>query len=495
MQLDPDDFEQARQARDPRYDGRLFIGVLTTGIYCRPVCPVRIPRKENIRLYATAAAAAEAGFRPCLRCRPESSPGTPAWLGTSHTVSRALQLIAQGALADGRVGELAQQLGIGPRHLTRLFQQHLGVSPLTVANTQRLHFAKNLIDETRLSMAQICYAAGFSSVRRFNAVFQQVYGRSPLSLRKQGKIAGEEVPDGIRIRLHYRPPFDWRIMLVYLSTRAIPGVEHVTEDSYSRTIVCNGEAGEIHLRFLSDAHAVLLTVILENTRYLQQVVERVRIMFDLKAVSADIDSFFAQDASLADAVARHPGIRVPVAWDGFEVAVRAIIGQQVSVKGATTLVSRLALTTGTPYGSATDDSLNRVFPSPAVLAQASLDGLGITTRRIVAIQALAVAVRDGELRFDGSMDSAEFCARIVQIPGIGPWTAQYIAMRALGDPDAFPDADLILLRAAAKDGDALTPKQLQQRSQAWRPWRAYVVMLLWQDYAWRKALTQTPEER
>ena len=485
QQLDPDDFEQARQARDPRYDGRIFIGVLTTGIYCRPVCPVRIPRKENIRLYSSAAAAAEAGFRPCLRCRPESSPGTPAWLGTSHTVARALQQIAQGALAQGSVADLAAQLGVGARHLGRLFQLHLGVSPLAVANTQRLHFAKKLIDETQLPMADICYAAGFSSVRRFNAVFQQVYGRAPLSLRRQGGAENEEAPDGIHIRLPYRPPFDWPAMLAYLATRAIPGVEAVGEDGYSRTFVLDGEAGEIHLRFSRERHEALLTIVFVNTRVLQQIVERVRLMFDLKAVSVEIDRFFSQDPYLAGAVQRQPGIRVPVAWDGFEVAVRAIIGQQVSVKGATTLVSRLVHAHGEAYASVSGDALNRLFPSPALLATAKLDGLGITTRRIAAIQALAAAVRDGELRFDGSMDTADFCARIVQIPGIGPWTAQYIAMRALSDPDAFPDADLILLRAAADEGETLTPKQLQQRSQAWRPWRAYSVMLLWQDYARR----------
>src|SRR5690606_27943774 len=235
MNLDPDDFEQARQARDPHFDGRVFIGVLTTGIYCRPVCPVRIPRKENIRLFRSAAAAAEAGFRPCLRCRPESSPGTPAWLGSSHTVSRALQLIAAGALDEGSVAQLAARLGIGARQLTRLFRQHLGVTPLAVASTQRLHFAKKLINETALPMSEICFAAGYSSVRRFNAAFLAVYGRAPLALRRQqAERVSQNEHDGLTLKLRWRPPFDWRAMLDYLALRAIPGVERVTTDSYAR---------------------------------------------------------------------------------------------------------------------------------------------------------------------------------------------------------------------------------------------------------------------
>lgn len=486
MNLDPDDFEQARQARDPHFDGRVFIGVVTTGIYCRPVCPVRIPNKENIRLYSTAAAAAEAGFRPCLRCRPESSPGTPAWMGSSYTVSRALQLIARGALDEGSVTSLATALGIGPRQLTRLFQQHLGVTPIAVANTQRLHFAKKLIDETQLPMAQICYAAGFSSIRRFNAVFNEVYGRAPLALRRQAKIAAPIEQRGVQIRLNYRPPFDWRAMLEYLAYRAIPGVESVGKNSYCRTIVINGTQGSLDVRFLEDSHALLLTINVEQTRNLYQIVERVRVMFDLKAVSTEIEKHLSLDPLFAPLTQRYPGIRVPVAWDGFEVAVRAIVGQQVSVKGATTLVSRLARACGAEFTAQDGSDLDRVFPTAAELAEANLDGMGLTTRRIAAIKALAVAVRDGELRFDGSMTTDAFVERSVQIPGIGPWTAQYIALRALNDPDAFPDADLILLRAAAAPGTALTPKTLQVRSQSWRPWRSYAVMLLWREYALSK---------
>jgi len=479
MNLDPDDFEQARQARDPHFDGRVFIGVLTTGIYCRPVCPVRLPRKENIRLFNSAAAAAEAGFRPCLRCRPESSPGTPAWLGSSHTVSRALQLISSGALNEGSVEQLAARLGIGARQLTRLFRQHLGVTPLAVASTQRLHFAKKLINETSLPMADVCFAAGYSSVRRFNATFNSVYGRAPLALRRQQVDRPHPAADdGLILRLHWRPPFDWPAMLGYLALRAIPGVERVTEHSYARTFMMEGVAGDFSVRFQPGCRDLVLTVRCSQTRLLQKIVERVKIMFDLNAASAEVDAWLAQDARLRPLVAATPGIRVPVAWNGFEVAVRAIVGQQVSVKGATTLVSRLAQACGMPYHG-DDQGLSLVFPTPEQVLAQPLQSLGITTRRVAAIHAVAQALLDGELRFDGSMTTDEFVEAVTRIPGIGPWTAQYIALRALNDPDAFPHADLVLLRAAAGEGEVLTPAQLLDRSSAWRPWRAYSVMLLW----------------
>ncbi len=485
MQWHPEEFERARQARDPHFDGRVFIGVLTTGIYCRPVCPARIPRRENIRLFASAAEAAEAGFRPCLRCRPESAPGTPAWLGTSHTVARALQLLAQGVLEEGGMPALARAVGVGERQLARLFQTHLGVSVLAVATTQRLQLAKKLIDETELPMASVCFAAGFSSIRRFNAVFAEVYGRPPLSLRRGRTAASTDTvpPTGITLRLQYRPPFDWAAMLNYLQRRAIPGVEWVTANSYARSLLLDGEPAFLQVQFLPDTHQVLVRLHSSRLQALPFVLERVRVMFDLKAVSADVDAHLAQDPRLRPLVAAFPGTRVPVAWDGFEVAVRAILGQQVSVKAATTLVARLARAHGRPCEAPAGLPLTHVFPSPAELAGASLDGLGITARRITAIQSLARAVQAGELRFDGSMATADFVARIQQIPGIGPWTAQYIALRALNDADAFPHADLILLRAAALPGETLDPAALLALAERWRPWRAYAVLLLWRHHA------------
>jgi AraC family transcriptional regulator of adaptative response / DNA-3-methyladenine glycosylase II len=483
VRLNPDDFETMRQTRDPRFDGQVFIAVVTTGIYCRPICPARIPKKENIRLYRSSAEAAEAGFRPCLRCRPESAPGTPQWLGSSHTVSRALKLISHGALNDGSVEQLAISLGTGVRQLNRLFTEFVGASPLAVANNQKLHLAKKLIDETNLPMAEVCFAAGFSSVRRFNAVFQSVYQRTPLSLRRTGVGVRGALSDVLQLKLHFRPPFDWPAMLRFLAFRAIPGVESVGETTYARTIIVDGTASVLHVQFTLHENWLVLSLPQINAGSLYAIVERVREMFDLKALSHEIDSALAKDTLLRPMILRFPGTRVPVAWDGFEVAVRAIIGQQISVKGATTLVSRLARAYGSTSEIGALHGLTHVFPKAEVLANATMDSLGITTRRIEAIRALAKDIVEMRIRFDGSMSTEQLQEALVTIRGIGPWTAQYVALRALGDPDAFPDADLILLRAASEGDAPLTPKQLLGKSQQWRPWRAYAVLLLWRHYA------------
>lgn len=481
--LNPDDYEAARQSRDARFDGRFFVGVLTTGIYCRPVCPVRIPRKENVQLYRSAAAAAAAGFRPCLRCRPESSPGTPAWSGPSWKVSRALQLIDRGFLDNDSVEELAGQLGIGPRQLARLFQSHLGASPVEVAQTRRLHFAKKLIDETSMPLAEVSFAAGFGSVRRFNAVFINTYGCSPRQLRdKQGRRARRQA--SLQLTLNYRPPFDWHAILAFLAYRAIPGVEVVTDSSYARSFSIDGEQGHFEVRFGEQSHALQVQIVAPQSRQLTHIVDRIRSIFDLRADSAFIDENFSKDKLLGAVVKANPGLRVPGCWSGFEVAVRAILGQQVSVKAASTLVARVAARHGSSYHAEDKpEGLDYVFPEAEQLVNADLNKLGIVGSRIAAIQALAGEVASGDLLMDCSVDSADFVARICEIKGIGEWTAQYIAMRALDDPNAFPHSDLILRRAAAAPGQTLTPKQLLVRAEAWQPWRAYAVILLWRHYA------------
>lgn len=488
VQLNADDYEDARQTRDPRFDGRFFVGVLTTGIYCRPVCPVRVPKKENVQLYTSAAAAAAAGFRPCLRCRPESSPGTPAWSGASWKVSRALQLIEQGCLDDGSVDELAAQLQIGPRQLHRLFQVHLGASPVDVAQTRRLHFAKKLIDETTMPLADICFAAGFGSVRRFNAVFNGTYGRSPKQLRDRARALGDSANPHITIRLSYRPPFDWRALLAFLAYRAIPGVEAVTATSYARTIALEGKVGDVCVEFDTGANELLAHINFPDSRALYRIIDRLRSLFDLRADSAQIDEFLARDSLLRKTVRSNPGLRVPGCWDGFEVAVRAILGQQVTVKAASTLVARIATRYGTPYSSA-NPALTHVFPEAGTLAAATLDNMGIVTQRIAAIRAVADRVASGALRIDCAIPTAEFVAGICEIKGIGEWTAHYIAMRALNDPNAFPHSDLILRRAAAAPDETLSAKQLLLRSEPWQPWRAYAVILLWRHYQMTQAAT------
>jgi len=478
-----DEYENARQSRDPRFDGRFFIGVLTTGIYCRPICPVRIPKKENIQLYRSAASAAEAGFRPCLRCRPESSPGTPAWVGAPYTVSKALHLIARGNLDGGSVDELAEQLCIGPRQLSRLFQQHVGASPIAVAQTQRLHFAKKLLDETNLPLSEVCFAAGFGSVRRFNAVFQSTYARSPKELRRGVRGTQRSKEEGICVRLSYRPPLDFRSMLAYLEYRKIPGVEYIDlqQNAYYRTISIGGNVGDICAQFSEVEPSVTLQINFPDTRHLYHIVEKVRLLFDLKADSEEIERFFSKDALLKKVVKKNPGTRVTGCWDGLEVTVRAILGQQVTVKAATTLAGRVAERYGENYkGSSTH--LNRVFPSAETLANADLNGMGIVGQRIEAIKAVAAKIATNEIVFDGVLETEEFVRRICEIKGIGEWTAHYVALRVLSDPDAFPYSDLILRRAATNNQETMTSKALLELAEGWRPWRAYAVILLWKHY-------------
>jgi len=484
VNLDPEVCERARLARDVRFDGRFFIGVRTTGIYCRPICPVRPPKAENVRFFPSAAAAAEAGFRPCLRCRPEAAPGTPAWRGTAATVSRALRLIAEGALDDGTVEQLAARLGIGPRHLTRLFIRHLGASPRAVGQTRRLLFAKKLIDETGLSLAQVAMASGFGSIRRFNAVFQQVYKATPGALRQAARRRGAAgSPGPLTLRLGFRPPFDWPTIIGYLRTRAIPDVEAVDADRYRRSILLDGRAGRIEVRPVTGRSQLELLVAHPDARALFTIVERVRRLFDLDADPAEITQHLQQDHRLSALVGARPGLRLPGAWDGFELAVRAILGQQVTVKGASTLAGRLAAAYGERLDFGADRDLERLFPTAERLAGADLAEIGLPKARAGAIRALAQAVCDGRVSFDSALGADALARALTQLPGIGGWTAQYVAMRALHEPDAFPADDLGLLRAAENLGLAKSPKELSASAEVWRPWRAYAAIHLWHSEA------------
>jgi AraC family transcriptional regulator of adaptative response / DNA-3-methyladenine glycosylase II len=464
MDLDKRSCDRARLARDPRFDGRFFIAVTSTGIYCRPVCPAPSPKPAHIRYYPSAAAAAEAGFRPCLRCRPEASPGTPAWLGASASVSRALKLIGESALDDAGVDELAGRLGIGSRHLRRLFLRYLGATPVAVAQTRRVHFAKKLIDETDLSMTQVAMAAGFGSVRRFNATFQALYGRTPGDLRKASARERNAQESGhYSFVLPYRPPYDWESLMGFLAPRATPGVETVTASEYRRTISLDGAAGTISVRPVSGKHQLQLQIRFPEPAALFRIVERVRRMFDLGADPAEVAGHLRSSPRLKTVVRAYPGLRLPGCWDGFEIAVRAILGQQVSVKAATTMAGRVAA----GFGVAMLEVDGVLFPPPAALANADLTRIGLTRQRANSIRALALAVERGEIAFDGALDPQRFEQSITTIPGIGPWTAQYIAMR-LGEPDAFPAGDLYL-RGYAHD------------AARWRPWRAYAAMYIWKQ--------------
>ena len=483
MDMDHDACYRALLARDARFDGRLFVGVRTTGIYCRPICPARTPKSENITFYLSAAAAQEAGFRPCLRCRPETSPDLAAWRGTSNTVSRALGLIEAGALDEGDVEALAARLGLGERQLRRLFRQHLGASPVAVAQTRRVLLAKQLIHETRLPMAQVALAAGFGSVRRFNETFQTLYDRPPQDLRRS---RGEEDPllsqDGVTVRLAYRPPYDWDAIIAFLSMRAIPGVEAVSEDTYRRTIALGDGRGTLTVR--PDAGSRLsVTVRFPDLRALPTIIARVRRVFDLAADPEMIGRHLSASPVLAPLVAARPGLRVPGAWDGFELAIRAILGQQITVVAATTLAGRLVARHGEllpPAWAQPDVGLTHVFPRPEVLADMDLSTLGMPRARGQALSAIARAVRDDPRIFGPRRSLDEAVDQLRKLDGIGEWTAQYVAMRELREPDAFPTADIGLMRALADaEGRRPTPARMLAQAEAWRPWRAYAALHLW----------------
>ncbi len=508
--LDANACYRALQTRDARFDGRFFVAVRSTGVYCRPICPARTPRFENCLFVRCAAAAQEAGFRPCLRCRPEASPGTPAWQGTSATVSRAVALIGQGALDDDSVDVLASRLGIGERHLRRLFAEHLGASPVAVAQTQRLLFAKKLIDETRMPMSEIAFASGFASIRRFNDAVRKTWDKTPRELR--GARGGTSARGGTRarggtsarngtsphgnatdaspalvLRLPFRPPFDWDALVGFLSLRAIPGVEVATPERYARSIRVGDAVGVVEVEPVRDKKAgenhLLARLHGSGPAQMIRVSDRLRRLFDLSADPERIAAQLSNDRSLRPRLRAHPGLRVPGAWDGFELAVRAILGQQVSVRGATTLAGRLART----YGQKLPElSINRdrempalLFPTPEALVDIDPTAVGLTRARGEAIAALAATVAAGELDLDVSADPDETMARLRALPGIGEWTAQYIAMRALCEPDAFPASDLVLRKVLATGEAKLSAKQVACRAESWRPWRAYAALHLW----------------
>jgi len=479
MDMDRTACYRAISTRDARFDGRLFVGVSTTGIYCRPICPARTPKFENVSFYPSAAAAQEAGFRPCLRCRPETSPALAFWRGTSNTVSRALALIEAGGLDEADVDGLAERLGVGARQLRRLFRQHVGASPIAVAQTRRVLLAKQLIHETTLPMAEVALASGFNSVRRFNETFAHLFGRAPASLRRI-RERGKRDAGALSVHLAYRPPYDWDAMLAFLAPRAIPGVETVTDNRYRRSIAI-GEASGVLCVAPADRNRVTVTVRFPNMAALSTIIARVRRVFDLAADPDTIGAHLAQDPALAPLVRARPGLRVPGAWDGFELAVRAIFGQQITVPAATRLLGRLVELHGValPEEMRGVDGLTHVFPSPARIAGIEL-GLGMPRARAAAVTSLATAlVADPAIFSPGiSLDGA--IAKLRALPGIGEWTAQYIAMRELREPDAFPAADIGLIRAmAAPDGRRPTPPELLALAERWRPWRAYAALHLW----------------
>jgi AraC family transcriptional regulator, regulatory protein of adaptative response / DNA-3-methyladenine glycosylase II len=477
--LDPEALNRARISRDPRFDGKFFIAVTSTGIYCRPICPSRYAKRAHVRFFGSPAAAEAAGFRPCLRCRPEAAPGTPAWLGTAAVVRRALRLIEGGALDEDSVEALAGRLGIGPRHLLRLFVRHVGASPLAVAQTRRLHFAVCLLEETRLPITQIAMAAGFGSCRRFNDAFRNTYRRAPSELRRAERAGSTaRASEEVVLRLAYRPPYDWDHVRTFLGARAVTGVERVDAGGYARTVACDGGHAIIRVAPLRGEDALELRVTGAPPAMLLQLSTVARRVFDLAADPQRIGVELAADALVAPLVRARPGLRIPGAWEPFECAVRAVLGQQVSVAAGRTYAARLVEQVGCSIRSGAE-GLTHLFPDAATLAAARLESLGVTRSRAATLRALAHAVLERRIDFGAAPE--EVITALTAIPGIGAWTAQYVAMRALGEPDAMPAGDLVLRRMAGRR--SMSVHELEERARAWRPWRAYAVMHLWRAAA------------
>ncbi|WP_137937692.1 DNA-3-methyladenine glycosylase 2 family protein [Chitinivorax sp. B] len=477
MKLSNDTCYTALLSRDARFDGRFFVGVASTGIYCRPVCRVRAPKQENCSFYLSAAAAEAQGFRPCLRCRPELAPGNASVDAQSRLAQAAAGLIEDGLLQETSLETLAKQLGVTDRHLRRVFAAEFGVSPVAYAQTQRLLLAKRLLTDTRLPFADVAFAAGFRSVRRFNALFAERYRLQPGALRRSQ--ADAQTDDALCFELAYRPPYAWEAMLIFLAGRAIDGVEQIMHGEYRRAVRVTHHGHE-HFGWLTVSHlphraALRVRLAPSLAGVVPLVLGRVKRLFDLGAQPDEIAHH------LGGLAANEPGLRVPGAFDGFEMAVRAILGQQITVKAARTLAGRIAQSLGvsivTPFAG-----VDRCFPSAAELANRTVDdiaSLGVISARVRAIQALAGAlVRQDLVLAPGNEIELQLNA-LRALPGIGEWTAQYLAMRALSWPDAFPHTDYGIRKALNETND----RKVLAHAEVWRPWRAYAVMHLWRTLA------------
>lgn len=478
--LDPESCYRAVKSRDRRFDGVFYTAVRTTGIYCRPSCPARTPAMGNVEFHPTAASAQGADFRACKRCLPDATPGSPDWDVAADAAGRAMRLISDGVVDRGGVEELASRLGYTSRHLTRLLTAELGAGPLALARAQRAQTARILIETTDLSFTDVAFAAGFASVRQFNDTVREVYASSPTELR--GRRGGPHSTGQVTMRLSVRTPYAGKALLDFLALRAIPGVEHVDGNTYSRTLALPHGTGIVHVD-LHDHHEpgqtafVVARFALDDLRDTTAAVERVRRLLDAACDPIAVDDALGADPLLAPLIKSQPGLRVPGHVDGNELAVRAVLGQQITVKAARTLAERLTRQLGRPVGRP-DGELTHLFPSPAAIAALDPVDLPMPRARGRALVGMCAALADGSVVLDRGAGREDVRQALLALPGIGPWTADYIALRALGDPDVFLPTD-IGIRDALR-GLAVDPAEAAERAERWRPWRSYAQLHLWQ---------------
>ncbi len=476
-----DDFERcyrAVQSRDARFDGWFFTAVKTTGIYCRPSCPAMTPKPQNVRFYPTAAAAQAAGFRACRRCRPDATPGSPEWNARADLVGRAMRLIADGVVDRGGVAELGQRLGYSERHLNRQLTAEVGAGPIALARAQRAQSARVLIETTELPFAHVAFAAGFSSIRQFNDTIRQIFAITPSKMREARRGRDLAPPGVIVLRLPCRTPFDGDAVVEFLAARAVPGIEEIEGTTYRRTLRLAHGAGVAELTPQPDHVRAVLR--LEDLRDLTAAVQRCRRLFDLDADPQAIAEQLGDDRDLGRLVAKAPGLRLPGTVDGFEIATRAVLGQQVSLAAARTLAGRLVAAHGTPL-AVPDGGLTHLFPEPADIADSSLDSLGMPAARRAVLRAVAASVANGEVVIDAGAERVATATALLDIRGVGPWTASYVTMRGLGDPDVFLASDLGVRHAFERLGLPTSPVEVAAHADRWRPWRSYAVMHLWRS--------------
>lgn len=482
MRLEPDQCWQAVAAQDARFDGWIYCGVTSTGIYCRPSCPARTPKRENVRFFSTAAAAQAAGLRACKRCRPDATPGSPEWDRRADVVGRAMRLIADGAVDREGVAGLAARLGYSERHLHRQLVDVVGVGPLAIARARRAHTARVLLELTDLPITRVAFAAGFSSVRQFNATVQEVFAATPRALRGTGP---SRAGDTITLRLPFRAPLAAGELLAFLGPRALRGVEEVDGATYRRSLALPHGAGVVALTPHDDHVEARLW--LDDVRDLATAAQRCRQLLDLDSDPQAVVDALAADPTIGPLVRRHPGRRVPGHVDGAELAVRAVIGQQVSVAGARTVAGTLTQRFGVPLERPVG-GITHLFPAPVALRDLTPDQAPMPASRARTIAAVAAALDDGDVTLDAGADPHATREALLALPGVGPWTADYIAMRALRDPDAFLPTDLGVRRALEALGHDGDPKAIERRAEAWRPYRAYANLHLWASEAAPPAL-------